>query len=239
MKKRIIICLLIAGCVTAAAFGQETEGGKKPAFRVSLGAGGQLNANFSTWFVDKDIPGDLNRYNSSVLGTSPYLFVDLKYIEFNVGLGIGTIGKFNSANPLSANSNFPARTLSARGGAYLKLPFTLTNTQAAGAFTLYPLLGAEYELFFMALKDDDRDAKFPAGANNQDADPMEALSALSFKLGIGFDVFFTDHLFLRTELLYGLRLPNKMDIYQNDIYTGIESKLFHGGDFKIAAGWRF
>jgi opacity protein-like surface antigen len=231
MKKRIIIGLLIAVCVTAAAFAEETE---NSVFRASIGAGGMLNANFSTWFVDKDVPGDLNRYNSSILGTTPYVFVDLKYIELNVGLGIGRAGDFDSANPLASNPNFPARTLSLRGGAYLKLPFTISNM-----FTLYPLLGADYELFLTALKDDDRDAKFPVSAGTQDASPMEALSTVSFKLGIGLDTFFTDHLFLRTELLYGLRLPNKLEQYQDDVYTNVDSKLFHGGDFKIAIGYRF
>jgi opacity protein-like surface antigen len=222
--------LLVAGGLGQAAFAQEAE---KPAFRVSLGAGGALNANFSTWFVDKDAPGDLYRYNSSSLGTAPYLFLDLKYVELNIGLGIGKTGDFQSANPLDSNPNFPADTLSLRGGVYLKLPFALSNR-----FTLYPLAGAEYELFLAAFKDDDRDAKFPASVSKQDTSPLEALSAVSFKLGAGLDTFLTDHLFLRTELLYGLRLPNKFEQYQDDIYTGVDSKLFHGGDFKLAICYR-
>jgi hypothetical protein len=234
MKRRMLMMfLLVAAGLGSMAFAQEVEAGTTPHdFRVSLGAGGMLNANFSTWFLDKDIPGDLNRYNSYSLGTTPYVFLDLKYVELNIGLGIGKTGYFHSANPLAFNPNFPARTLSLQGGAYLKLPFSL-----AKMFTLYPLLGADYELFLSALKDDDRDAKF--SINGDDVSPMEALSTVSFKAGIGLDTFFTDHLFLRTELLYGLRLPNKLEQYQDDVYTNVESKLFHGGDFKIAVGWRF
>jgi opacity protein-like surface antigen len=231
MNKKIIISLLFAVCGTAATFAQETG---KPAFRVSLGAGGAFNADLSTWFVDKDVPGDLSRYNSSSLGTAPYAFLDLKYAEVTIGLGIGKVGGFHSANPFASNPNFPAGTLSLRGGAYLKMPFTLSKM-----FTLYPLLGAEYELFFSARKDDGRDAKFPVSASNQDASPMEALSTVSFKLGIGLDTFFTDHVFLRTELLYGLRLPNKLEQYQDDMYADVDFKLFHGGNFKIAVGYRF
>jgi opacity protein-like surface antigen len=231
LKALFSVLLLVAAGLGQAAFAQEAE---KSVSMVSIGAGGLLNANFSTWFVDKDVPGDLYRYNSSSLGTAPYVFVDLKYVEVNMGLGIGKSGDFNSSNPLASNPNFPAKTLSLRGGAYLKLPFTISKM-----FTLYPLLGADYELFFMALKDDDRDAKFPVSAGTQDASPMEALSTVSFKLGAGLDTFFTDHLFLRTELMYGLRLPNKLEQYQDDLYTDIESKLFHGGDFKIAVGYRF
>jgi hypothetical protein len=39
--------------------------------------------------------------------------------------------------------------------------------------------------------------------------------------------------------MYGLRLPNKLEQYQDDLYTDVDSKLFHGGDFKIAIGYRF
>jgi hypothetical protein len=68
---------------------------------------------------------------------------------------------------------------------------------------------------------------------------MEALSALSFKLGAGLDTYFTDHLFLRTELIYGIKLPNKMEKYLYDIRQNIDWTLSHGGDFKIALGYRF
>jgi opacity protein-like surface antigen len=235
--KKLWAILMIAAFIGTAAFAQEA-GAPAPknssAFRVSLGAGGALNANFSTWFVDKDAPGDLYRYNSYSLGTAPYVLLDLKYVEANIGLGIGKTGNFHSDNPLDGNANFPSKTLSLRGGVYLKLPFTLSNR-----FTLYPLAGAEYELFLAAFKDDDRNAKFPTSASKQDADPLEALSAVSFKIGAGLDTALTDHWFLRTELLYGLRLPNKFEQYQDDVYTDVDSKLFHGGDFKLAVGYRF
>jgi hypothetical protein len=68
---------------------------------------------------------------------------------------------------------------------------------------------------------------------------MEALSALSFKLGIGLDTFFTDRLFLRTELFYGIKLPNKMEKYLSGVRQDIDWTLSHGGDFKIAVGYRF
>jgi opacity protein-like surface antigen len=235
--KKLWAMVIIVAFIGTAAFAQEADSAaeeKASTLRISIGAGGALNANFATWFVDKDAPGDLYRYNSSSLGTAPYLLLDLRYIEVNVGLGIGKTGNFHSDNPLESNPHFPARTLSLRGGVYVKLPFALSDR-----FTLYPLAGAEYELFLAAFKGDDRDAKFPVSASNQNADPLEALSAVSFKVGVGLDTAFTEHWFLRTELLYGLRLPNKFEQYQNDVYTDVDSKLFHGGDFKIAIGYRF
>jgi hypothetical protein len=135
---------------------------------------------------------------------------------------------------MSGNENFPAQTLGLRGSAYIKYPFTLSPM-----FSLFPLLGIDYDLCFLAQKDDDRDAKFPISASNQTAKAMDALNTLWFKAGIGLDTFFTEHFFLRTEILYGLRLPNKMEEHLKDIRNDYNSMLPHGGDFKIAAGYRF
>jgi opacity protein-like surface antigen len=231
--RKLFIFLLVVSCMTTA-FAQETDDGKPEsgkAFRVSIGGGGSVMGNFSTWSVDKDQPGNLYRYNASHLGIGPYLFVDLKYLEISLGLPLSWV---NADDTMSANPNFPAQTLGLRGSAYVKLPFTLSPM-----FTLFPLLGVDYDLFFRATKDDDRDAKFPISDSTQDAKAMDALNTLWFKAGIGLDTFFTDHLFLRTELEYGLRLPNKMEEYLKDTRQDVNWMLGHGGDFKVAVGYRF
>ncbi|MDR0473616.1 MAG: outer membrane beta-barrel protein [Treponema sp.] len=226
MRKSVVF--LMAVFCMATAFAQETE--SKP-FRLSIGTGGFVSGNFSTWSVDKDQPGSLYRYNTSNLNIGPFIFVDLKYLELNVGIPLGWV---NADDTMSANPNFPAQTLGLRGSAYLKFPFTVSPM-----FTLFPLLGADYDLCFLARKDDDRDAKFPISDNNQDAKAMDALNTLWFKTGIGMDTHFTDHLFLRTELLYGLRLPNKMEEYLKETRKDVNWMLGHGGDFKVAVGYRF
>jgi hypothetical protein len=63
--------------------------------------------------------------------------------------------------------------------------------------------------------------------------------APEFKRGVGLDTKFTAHLFLRTELFYGIKLPGKMDKYLQDERQNIDWALHHGGDFKIAVGYRF
>jgi hypothetical protein len=100
------------------------------------------------------------------------------------------------------------------------------------------LAGIDYDLYMLAKKDDGRDAKFPS-ADTPDSKAMEALSALSFKIGAGLDTYFNEHLFLRTELLYGIKLPNEMEKYLSDVRQNIDWRLGHGGDFKIAVGYRF
>jgi hypothetical protein len=68
---------------------------------------------------------------------------------------------------------------------------------------------------------------------------MDSLNTLWFNAGVGLDTFFTDHLFLRAELLYGLRLPNKREEYLRDTRLDDEWMLGHGGSFKLAVGYRF
>jgi hypothetical protein len=224
MKKTMAI-MMIAAAIGTAAFAEAPE------FKISAGGGGMVTGNFSTWKVDEDIPGSLYRYNTAQIITTPYLFFDLTYLELNVGL---SLGKLNADDTMTADPNFPARTLALRGGAYLKIPFTLSPM-----FTLFPLLGVDYDFYLLAKKDDDRDAKFPVSAGTQDAKAMDALNTLWFNAGVGLDTFFTDHLFLRTELLCGLRLPNKMEEYLRDTRPDEVWMLGHGGSFKLAFGYRF
>jgi len=227
MKKSLVF-LITAGLCIAAAFAQETGG--KP-FRLSIGGGGFVSGSFSSWSVDENVPGDLNRYNETQLSVGSYALFDLKYLELGIGL---SLGQLNADKTMSANTNFPARTLALRGSAYLKYPFTISPM-----FSLFPLLGVDYDLFLLAKKSDDRDAEFPISVGNQNAKAIEALNTLWFKTGVGLDTFFNDHFFLRTELLYGLRLPNNMEKYLHDNRTDVNWMLEHGGDFRVAIGHRF
>jgi hypothetical protein len=226
--KKLIVFLMVASLCAATAFAQET--GSAP-FRISVGGGGLISGNFSTWSVDDSVPGSLSRYNSTHLNTAPFLFLDLKYLELNFGL---LLGQMNAGSAMSDDPNFPARTLGLRGGAFLKLPFAISPT-----FTLFPLLGVDYDFYLLAKKDDGRDARFPISAGNQSAKPSEALNTLWFKAGIGWDAFFTDNLFLRTEVLYGLRLHNKMEQHLQATRQDADILICHGGDFKIAIGYQF
>ncbi|MHB9291763.1 hypothetical protein Holit_00846 [Hollandina sp. SP2] len=220
--------------MTMAVMAGTAAFGEMPEFKISAGGGGFVSGDFSTWNVDEDVPGALNRYNAAALGIGPFVFFDLTYLELSVGLAVGKIENSSSESDLAANPNFPAETISLHGGAYLKYPFKISTM-----FSLFPLAGIDYNLYLHSKKDDGRDAKFPVSADTQNADAMEALSALSFKLGAGLDTHFTGHLFLRTELLYGIKLPGNMDTYLQDVRQNIDWTLQHGGDFKIALGYRF
>jgi hypothetical protein len=229
--KRISLFLLIAVSLSVAAFAEAPE------FKLSAGGGALFGANFSYWGVDDDSLGDLNRYDTTGMGGGLYGFLDATYAELNVGLSFGKTG---ADNPSALNPDDPFNTLALQFGLYGKYPIALSRT-----FTIFPLIGAEYDLALWAAKNegkrtmDFRDLSFPVSAGEQDANAVEALSSLWFKAGIGMDTFFTDHVFMRMELLSGIRLNNKSEEYLLDARQDADFALGHGGDFKLAVGYRF
>ena len=225
MKKSFFIFIMIGLCA-ATIFALDLD--RLP---FSIGGGGNVTGSFSTWKVDQDLPGSLSRYNSNHLSVAPYFFVDLKYVELNLGLPLGFL---NADATMSADPNFPATTFALNGGVYLKMPFAVTQT-----ISIFPLLGIDYDLYLLAKRDDDRDAVFPVSTSKQNAKPIDALNALWFKAGIGMDSFLTENIFFRTEILYGVRLKNEMEKYLFDQRSDVDWMIGNGGTFKIAAGYRF
>jgi opacity protein-like surface antigen len=229
--KRVVFVLLAAACFAAVAFAEVPE------FKLSVGGGGLFGANFSYWGVDDESLGALNRYDTTGMGGGVYGFLDATYAELNVGL---LCGKTAEDNPLALNPDDPANTLALRFSLYGKYPIAVSKM-----FTIFPLVGAEYELALAAAKNDGnrtmdfRDIDFPVSAGKQDAKAAEALSTAWFKAGIGMDTQFTDHVFMRMELLYGIRLNNKTEQYLLDTRSDADFAIGHGGDFKLAVGYRF
>ncbi|GMO11363.1 MAG: hypothetical protein Ta2A_19670 [Treponemataceae bacterium] len=235
MKKTLVvagICLALGTLPTAKAAAEA------PKFSVSVGGGGSFAANFSTWRVDEDVPGDLNRYDTAALGSEIFFFFDATYFEADIG---ALLTRLNAVTPPVGTvgaSDDTANVLGLRFSLFLKYPFA-----ASDKVTLFPLLGAAYELSLLAKHDGGggriKDTEFQVSASKSDAKALEALSAVWFKAGLGADVNLTDHLFLRTELVYGVRLPNETEKYKRDARSDVVSMLGHGGDFKFAVGYRF
>jgi hypothetical protein len=228
--KRVLVLLLIAGSLTAAAFAEAPE------FKLSIGGGGLFGTNFSYWGVDDESLGDLNRYDTTGMGGGLYGFFDVTYAEFSAGL---LLGKVSADNPAALNPDDPANALVLRLSLSGKYPIVLTKM-----FTVFPKIGAEYELALLSVKNegkrtaDFRDITYPVSDGKQDANATEALSTLWFKAGGGLDTHFSDHIYLRTELLYGIRLTNKSEQYQLDNRSDAGFVLGHGGDFKLALGYQ-
>jgi opacity protein-like surface antigen len=229
--KRVVLLLLAVVCVSVTAFAEAPE------FKLSAGGGALFGSSFSYWGVDDESLGDLNRYDTTFTGGGFYGFFDATYAKLNVELLYGKIGL---DNPSALSPDDPASTYSLRFGLYGKYPFAVHKM-----ITIFPMVGAEYELALSAGKTEGkrtmhfRDITFPVSDDKQDAKATEALSTAWFKAGVGVDQHITDHLFMRLELLYGIRLNNKSEQYLLDNRPDASFVIGHGGDFKLALGYQF
>ncbi|GHU58583.1 hypothetical protein FACS189444_2470 [Spirochaetia bacterium] len=229
--KKVFLLLLIAVGLSVTAFAEA------PKFKMSFGGGALFGANFSYWGVKDENLGDLNRYDTTGKGGGLYGFLDATYLELNAGVLFGEMG---TVNPSVLNPDDPANTLALRFGLYGKYPFVVSTM-----LTIFPLIGAEYELALLAGKYEGnrnmyfRNITFPVSAGKQDANAAEALSTAWIKAGVGMDTHFTDHVFMRMELLYGIRLYNKTEVYLLDQRSDADFAIGHGGDYKLAIGYKF
>jgi hypothetical protein len=222
----VIVCLIAAGASSVLA--QDSPANEKKAGAFALGGGALFSGNFSYWGTDEVDGRADDRYDTTAMQTGVYGLFDAKYAELNIGVILGRIN----------DSDASINTMDIRFGLYGKVPISVSKT-----VTLFPLLGVEYDLYLLAQQDGSRrhpkDAEFAVSDSKSDAHALEALSNLGFKAGLGIDVSLTERLFLRTELLYGIRLPNNTEKYLLDKRSDAGYVIGHGGDFKLAVGYRF
>ena len=111
----------------------------------------------------------------------------------------------------------------------LKYPFSVNSK-----FTIFPLLGTTYRAIFL-LK-----------LNDEETEGASDLNAFWLKFGLGFDCFFTNNVFLRTGIVYGIRHKNKFESDMIDILISLgeglvraDKLLGHGLEIKLAVGYAF
>jgi len=143
--------------------------------------------------------------NSSILGGGGFGFFDAIYMELSAGFFYG-----NFTIDMGGFGNWSVSVTGLDFAVLGKYPIDLSNR-----LSLFPLLGGGYRL---ALTVDGE----TLGA--------EDLKVVWFKGGVGLDYYFTDNLFLRSNVLYGLRLPYKDDT---------DKTIGHGPDIKIGVGYKF
>jgi len=183
--KKSISILAILAIVATGAFAQ--------GFPLSMAAGGgalfDYSLNNGLKFSDGIDNDSIDLQNLSFGG---FGFFDATYAELDINFAYGllTWATEESGKKLKPE-NF---------GNVLQLGFSLLGKYpiGLGGFTLFPLLGADYNL---VLSSNDKNGK-------SRVDPGE-FSQLGFLAGVGLDFPFSSALFLRAEALFHLRLPSK------------------------------
>jgi opacity protein-like surface antigen len=223
MKKGFLVLMVVVLAV-GSAFAQVPE------FKLSAGAGGYFTSDFGggTKFT--------NTINNKTIetifpyaGGGGFVFFDATFAELSLGFFAGS-GEVE----MRASGGIGEKWDTSRTGLDISLlgkyPFTLGEH-----FTLFPLLGIDYR-HIISLKNKTTGTKM---------DNPGDYSALWFKFGVGTDYAFTDHIFVRLGILYGLRLANKYEKDQLNVlkshsaYTNEDTLLGHGLDVKLAVGYKF
>jgi len=251
MKK--IIALLIFICAGAALFAQTVK--------LSVGGGGNLTVNWTSYMLNSDYQKALDDAkqkdysNSSLFGGGFYAFFDATYVEANVGVLFGA-QKLDPPNPnikkdpnvkYDATKGYEVTAL--KLGLFGKYPFEIS-----GAFSVFPMIGLDVmiplggKMSGVDINDDElKNSVKPKDLKRDYFD--EVFTQVWVKFGVGVDINATDHVFVRPEFLYGIRVANNKlendQIGKYDPNTDAGAKRIasgivgHGLDIRIAVGYRF
>jgi hypothetical protein len=175
-------------------------------------------------FLANDFGGGLN-WNDGVQVTMPYigggayLFFDATYAEAFAAFSGGG-GKWESGNVAATDTTvLPEMSRkSVNIGVFAKYPFTVGNIK------LFPLLGIDYEAALSAELNTDG-YKYPFDASD--------LNALWFKFGGGMNAALGEKMYIRAELLYGLRGTNKFEDYESGEW---EASIGSAGGVTVRVG---
>ena len=190
--------------------------GSSVSFPISIGGGVHTGGTFTTGtlngngketiassgpFVYQFKTTETN--SGSAFDIGGFMFLDLKYASINVSLYNGS-GKsrwawdkkyYDNNTVIREEKDSSAGNLSTllfNISILGKYPFYLNN------ITLYPALGADYQLWLLHTENG---KKVPGD--------LSANNAVWVKLGGGIDYHITRSLFMRGELLWGVKLPSK------------------------------
>jgi hypothetical protein len=198
---------------------------------LSVGAGGFFASDFGGGIIWSDAAQQIAMPYS---GGGAFLFFDAVYAEASVGFAIGG-GKWESDNVTNPQELPEMSRVSLTFGLFGKYPVD------AGPVTIFPLLGIDYELAVTAkfTRTDGTEVSID-GRNGRPGNAGE-MSALWVKFGGGLDYSFSDNMYLRTSLLYGMRTANKFenDNVELDKDMNAQVRIGHGVTVRIGVGVRF
>jgi len=201
----------------------KSEPEESAGIRFSAGAGGFYASDFGGGVKNGGSAAFSMPYN----GVGVYLFFDAAYLEVFGGYSGGS-GPWVSGPGVDPAVDMRRTYLS--GGIFAKYPIDV------GLARLFPIVGIDYEASMSFDISGPGGRAYDFGAGDAHAG---VVSALWFKFGGGVDFDVTERVYIRAELLYGVRTANKLE---NDIAgrdSDREANLGHGVTFRVGGGVRF
>ena len=200
------------------------------AFAVNLSAGGGLAVSTTSWNSSRSLAGTTVTVRDAFTPLSAKAFFDATYAQVSLGLIVATsVTQTGNTTTTSHHSE----TLS-----YLSLAGLLKYPLDLGSVVVFPLFGIEYDLNLSHGSPD-----YFEGSGGLLAAPTAAdYNQLWLKAGVGADVLLGRKLFIRPEVLVGVKPlnPDEANVvaaYQSVGYKNV-SLTFLTIDFALLVGYR-
>ena len=204
MKKQFFLILILfsAGAVFASGFS------------LSTGAGGLFGYTFTRYTLEGSSISSTQ--NMDRIDYAAFVFIDAKYVEFSVMFkgGYSTWEEnliYDQNDPEGSSGGRGTGTETSVGFSLIgKYPFTVNES-----LIWFPMLGVEYHIALMQRRQPqggfiyDRTSGMLAEDQDKDGDsyPLSAWNSFWINLGAGADYSISSRFFIRSELLFGFRLP--------------------------------
>jgi len=220
-------------------------------FNLGAGAGVISGYTFSRYTLEG---GNIkSRQSMDRINYGGFLFADSTYLEVSVMIQGGS--NSYSENMIYVDSSL---TDSKGTGSEMSLGFALIGKYPFSInkrMTWFPLFGAEYHIALIQRRQPDGDFVYDrtqgAFATDRDKDdnpyPLSAWNYILVDIGAGMDYALTGPIFLRTELLFGIRMPTGYELgalkvvknppmnVQNPKLAGLTGTP----TFRVCAGYKF
>jgi len=207
MKKKTVLALLMATLLTGGVFAQ---------ISMSAGVGGSFSMHMTDYSrPDYDDP-------KPIVGGGFNAFFDATYAMVKVGMFIGGDSReidWGTGNKVTMKMTYNYLSLGLLG----KYPIDL------GGFTLFPMLGFEYNMFLSG--------EMEAGGAVETLEISPDLDMFILQFGVGVDFNLTDKIYLRPSLLWGIDFSSSERDEPFKVNNGAVFK--HKLDIGIAVGFKF
>ena len=214
MKKKLVLALLMAALLAGGAFAQ---------ININMSAG--LGGNFGMHMTSYSGGGESESHN--IVGGGFHAFFDATYAIAKAGMFFGGNSEkhdWGMGDPVTVKTSFTYFSLGLLG----KYPIDL------GSFTLFPMLGFEYNIFMSGKSSAEGESeKF----KRSDLDSSSDFDAFILQLGAGADFNLTDKIYLRPSILWGIDLFRSNE---EKVLKALDVSVFkHKLDIGIAVGYKF
>jgi len=235
--RKAILGAMVAGLILGAAASEAA------AQEWDIGVGWMYSSNFGGGYKSPAVD-NTNNSSYTLEAATPYsgygahVFFATTYAEASVGFLFAkylwkpkeTRGTVETGGvTTTTGKQETVSTINLNLGLWLKYPYNLITN----VFTLFPIMGVDYELCGSITSTSKGAAAYaPSDANN--------LSRTWFKAGAGFDINLSERIYLHSVGLYGIGWKNSTERNLVKSYGGAaDTKLSHGPTGRLGVGYRF